>query len=177
MNGEEKAEVWVVVGLKGGEVDDASLELLREARALSDRLGASLAAVALGNANESIAATLGARGSQIAYLCEDPGPSDCHPDICLPLLQAAVRQHEPRIILFPSYRTMRILAARLGARLGVGVASECTKLDIDGDGHLLVSRPVYGGRLSARVVCRSIPQIATFQPGYGKRSARLARRK
>jgi electron transfer flavoprotein alpha subunit len=66
---------------------------------------------------------------------------------------------------------MRVLAARLAARLGSGLASECTKLDVDGDGYLLVSRPAYAGRLSARVVCRSIPQIATFQPGYGKRSA------
>jgi electron transfer flavoprotein alpha subunit len=66
---------------------------------------------------------------------------------------------------------MRVLAARLAVRLGAGLASECTKLDIDGDGNLLVSRPVYQGRLSARVSCRSIPQIATFQPGYGRRSA------
>jgi electron transfer flavoprotein alpha subunit len=66
---------------------------------------------------------------------------------------------------------MLILAARLGARLGVGVASECTKLDIDGDGHLLVNRPAYGGRLSARVTCLSFPQVATFQASYGKRAA------
>jgi electron transfer flavoprotein alpha subunit len=171
MNGEAKAEVWVVVGLKGGEVDDASLALVREARALSDRLGAWLAAVALSRANGSIVPKLGAHGSQIAYLCENPGLSDCHPDICLPLLEAAVRQNEPRIILFPSERTMQILGARLGARLGVGVASECTKLDIDSDGHLIVNRPAYGGRLSARITFRSIPQIATFQAGYGKRAA------
>ena len=114
---------------------------------------------------------LGAHGAQLAHLYDHPDLSGLHPDVCLPLLDTAVRKYAPRIILFPSDRTMRILAATLGARLGVAVASECTKLDIDGDGHLLVNRPVFGGRLSARVTCRSVPQIATFQAGYGKRAA------
>ena len=168
MNAEKKPEVWVVLGLRDGEVEDASLELLAEGRALSDRLGAALAAVALGDGGESAVPALGRQGAQVAYICDHPALSDPHPDVCLPLLEAAVLQHAPRIVLFPSDRTMRILSARLAARLGVGLASECTKLDIDGDGYLLVSRPVYAGRLSARVLCRSIPQIATFQPGYGK---------
>ena len=171
MNGDKRAEVWVVATLRGEEVDDASAELLREGRALSDRLGRSLAAAVLGDTPESIVPALGLHGAQIAHLCDHPGLSDLHADVCLPLLEAAARQHTPRIILFPSDRQMRILAARLGARLGVGVASECTKLDVDVDGHLLVSRPVYGGRLSARVTCLSVPQIATFQAGYGKRTA------
>jgi len=171
MNVEKKPEVWVVIGLRDGEVEDASLELLAEGRGLGDRLGATLAAVVLHDKAEHSAPALGRHGAQLAYLCDHPSLSHQHPDVCLPLLEAAVRQHGPRIILFPSDRTMRILAARLAARLGVGLASECTKLDVDGDGYLLVNRPVYAGRLSARVVCRSIPQIATFQPGYGKRSA------
>jgi electron transfer flavoprotein alpha subunit len=170
VNGDEKAEVWVFVGLNGDEVDDASLELLTEGRALSERLGGMLAAVALVNATEAVVPSLGRQGAQLAYLCS-PSLSDLQPDVCLPLLEAAVRQHSPRMILFPSDREMRMLAAGLGARLGVGVASECTKLDVDGDGHLLVNRPVYGGRLSARITCLSVPQIATFQAGYGKRGA------
>jgi len=171
VNVEKKAEVWVVIGLRDGEVEDASLELLAEGRGLGDRLGATLAAVVLHDKAENSAPALGRHGAQRVYLCDHPSLSHQHPDVCLPLLEAAVRQHAPRIILFPSDRTMRILAARLAARLGVGLVSECTKLDVDGDGYLLVNRPVYAGRLSARVVCRSTPQIATFQPGYGKHPA------
>jgi len=168
MNVEKKREVWVVVGLGDGEVEDASLELLAEGQGLGDRLGATLAAVVLHDKAEHVAPDLGRHGAQLAYLCHHPSLSHQHPDVCLPLLEAAVRKYAPRIILFPSDRTMRVLAARLAARLGSGLASECTKLDVDGDGYLLVNRPVYSGRLSARVVCRSVPQIATFQPGYGK---------
>jgi electron transfer flavoprotein alpha subunit len=171
MNGERKPEAWVVVGLRDGEVEDASLELLAEGQGLSDRLGATLAAVVLNDKAEHSVPALGQHGAQLAYLCDHLSLSHQHPDVCLPLLEAAVRKYAPRIILFPSDRTMRVLAARLAVRLGAGLASECTKLDIDGDGNLLVSRPVYQGRLSARVSCRSIPQIATFQPGYGRRSA------
>ena len=171
VNAEKKAEVWVIIGLRDGEVEDASLELLAEGRGLGDRLGATLAAVVLHDKAERSVPALGRHGAQLAYLCDHPNLSHQQPDVCMPILEAAVRQHAPRIILLPSDRTMRILAARLAARVGVGLVSECTKLDIDGDGYLLVNRPVYAGRLSARVVCRSIPQIATFQPGYGKRPA------
>jgi electron transfer flavoprotein alpha subunit len=171
MNVEKKPQVWVVVGLKDGEAQEASLELLAEGRGLSDRLGATLAAVVVGDGAESAMPALGRRGAQVAYVCDHPTLSNPHPDVCLPLLETAVLRYAPRIVLFTSDRSMRILAARLAVRLGAGLASECTKLDIDGDGYLLVSRPVYAGRLSARVVCRSLPQIATFQAGYGKRSA------
>ena len=171
MNGEKKPEIWVVIGLSDGEVEDASLELLAEGRGLGERLGASLAAVVLHDDAGRFVPVLGRSGAQVAYLCEHPALSRRHPDICLPVLEAAAREREPRVILFPSDREMRALAARLAARLNTGLASECTKLGIDGDGFLFVTRPVYGGRLSARVACRSFPQIATFQPGYGKRGA------
>jgi electron transfer flavoprotein alpha subunit len=144
---------------------------LAEGQGLSDRLDATLAAVLLGGGIGPVVPALGRQGAQVVYVCDHPALSDPHPDVCLPVLESALRERGPRIVLFPSDRRMRILAARLAARLGAGLASECTKLDIDGDGHLLVSRPVYAGRLSARVTCRSIPQMATFQPGYGKRSA------
>lgn len=171
VNGEKKTEVWVVIGLRDGEVEDASLELLAEGRGLGERLGATLAAVVLCDDAGRLVPVLGQHGAQIAYLCDHPDLSRQHPDVCLPLLEAAVRERGPRVVLFPSDRTMRALAARLAARLNTGLASECTKLDIDGDGCLFVTRPVYGGRLSARVACKSFPQIATFQAGYGKRAA------
>jgi electron transfer flavoprotein alpha subunit len=171
VNEEKKAEVWVVVGLGGGEVGDASLELLAEGRRLGDRLGARLGAVVLHDRAEHSLPALGRQGAQLAYLCEHPSLSRQDADVCLPLLEAAVRQHEPHMILFSSDRGMRVLAARLATRLGSGLASECTRLDLDGNGQLLVNRPVYAGRLSARVACRSVPQIATFQPGYGKSAA------
>ena len=172
MNGGKKPEVWVVVGLKDGDVQEASLELLAEGQGLSDRLGATLAAIVVGEGAGSAVPALGRQGAQVAYICDHPALSGAHPDVCLPVLETALRERGPCIVLFPSDdRRMRVLAARLAVRLGAGLASECTKLDVDGDGYLLVSRPVYSGRLSARVACRSIPQIATFQPGYGKHSA------
>jgi electron transfer flavoprotein alpha subunit len=171
VNVDTKPEVWVVIGVRDGEAEDASLELLAEGRHLGDRLGATLAAVVLHENAERSVPALGRHGAQLAYLCEHPGLSRQQPDVCLPLLEAAIRQREPRIILFPSHRSMRVLAARVAARLGSGLASECTRLDVDSDGYLQVHRPVYAGALSARVVCRSFPQIATFQAGCGKHSA------
>jgi len=165
----EGSEGWVVVARREGEVDDASLELVAEARGLADRLGVATAAVVLGQDAHLLAPALGEKGASVVYSWADEALSAKHPDICLAALEQAVRERSPRIVLFAAERRLRGVAARLAIRLGTALASECTKLDLDGEGNLLVSRPVYQGRLSARVVCRSFPQMATFQSGYGRR--------
>ncbi len=170
-------EVWVVVDHRAGQLEEASLELLAEGRALADRLGSALAVVALGEGLGTLAQALGRGGADRAYLADHPLLGDGHPDVCAPVLAALIRRQEPAVVAFPAGRRVRELAPRVAARLGTGLASECTRLDLDAQGLLVASRPTYSGRASAAVLCPDArPQIATFQAGYGaKRAAPPAR--
>jgi len=57
----------------------------------------------------------------------------------------------------------------VAARLGTGLASNCTRVDLNENDLLVMTRPVYGGKASCRVVCpQARPQMATLQPGAAR---------
>src|SRR2546426_6951631 len=57
----------------------------------------------------------------------------------------------------------REFVARLAARLGVGLAADCVAFAMDGD-KLVATRPVYAGKLLAKVTWAKAPWIATLRP-------------
>jgi electron transfer flavoprotein alpha subunit len=59
----------------------------------------------------------------------------------------------------------RDLSPRVAARLGAGLATDCTELDISDTGMLSVKRPMFAGKLFANVVFNNAkPQIASVRP-------------
>src|SRR2546425_959154 len=69
----------------------------------------------------------------------------------------------PRAILAPVTSRQREFVARLAARLGVGLAADCVAFAMDGD-KLVATRPVYAGKLLAKVTWAKAPWIATLRP-------------
>ena len=71
---------------------------------------------------------------------------------------AALQGHEwvcsetqPGAVLLPKTDAGSDLGPRLAARLGTGLAQDCTSVGLDPDGGLTATRPVYGGNAVARV--------------------------
>ncbi len=158
--------VWVVVDHTGDQAENITLELLGQARELADRLGLSAAAVLLGDDVRSLAPLLGHCGADTVYVVESPLLAHYNPDAYTPLLADLIRHQAPSIVLWGGTDQGRDLAPRVAACLGAGLASNCTGLDLSKDGLLVMTRPVYGGKASCRVVCpQARPQMATLQPG------------
>lgn len=72
-------------------------------------------------------------------------------------------------MLFPATYDGRDLAARLAARLGVGLAADCTEVSVDDQGRFIQVRPAFGGNLMA-VIHQPVakPQLATLRPHITK---------
>jgi len=158
--------VWVIADHTGGEVQDIALELLGQARDLADRLGLSAEAVVLGDDVRRLAPLLGQCGADTVYVAESPLLGAYNPDAYAPLLADLIRRERPLIVLWGATDQGRDLAPRVAARLGTGLASNCTRVDLSEDGLLVMTRPVYGGQASCNVVCpKARPQMATIQPG------------
>jgi electron transfer flavoprotein alpha subunit len=158
--------VWVIVDHSDDEVEDITLELLGQARGLADRLGLPAAAVVLGDDVRDLAPLLAQHGADRVYLAESPLLSAYNPDAYAPLLADLIRRQRPSIVLWGATDQGRDLAPRVAARLGTGLATNCTRLDLSEDGLLVMTRPVYGGKASCNVVCpQARPQMATLQPG------------
>jgi electron transfer flavoprotein alpha subunit len=73
---------------------------------------------------------------------------------------------DPGAVLFAHSFLGMDLAPRIAARLGVPAASNCFSLGADGDLLGLV-RPMYRGRLHAKVEMKVRPFVLTLQPGGG----------
>src|SRR5262249_23681907 len=65
--------------------------------------------------------------------------------------------------LFGASAIGKDLAPRVAARLGVGLATDCTALSADG-GKLLATRPVFAGKANQKVAFAKVPAIASLRP-------------
>ena len=71
---------------------------------------------------------------------------------------------KPDIILYGATTQGRDLAPRLAASLNTGLTADCTELDINDNGKLAATRPTFGGKLMATILCKTSPQMATVRP-------------
>jgi electron transfer flavoprotein alpha subunit len=83
------------------------------------------------------------------------------------VLTELAKQHSPKAIFAPVTSKMRELAARLAARLGAGLSADSVGMAMEGD-QLVATRPVYAGKLLARMTWAKTPWIATLRPNVFK---------
>lgn len=82
-------------------------------------------------------------------------------------LEQIVRFAKPEILLIGATETGRDIAAKTAARIGTGLTADCIMLEIQPDDRLLLqTRPAYGGRVTATIICKERrPQMATVREG------------
>ncbi len=71
---------------------------------------------------------------------------------------------KPDIILYGATTQGRDLAPRLAANLHTGLTADCIGLDINEHNKLAATRPTFGGKLMATILCKTSPQMATVRP-------------
>jgi electron transfer flavoprotein alpha subunit len=74
-----------------------------------------------------------------------------------------VTNSDPRILLLGASSQGKDVAARLGARLDVGLAMDCIAVRLDGE-VFVATKPMYGGKVLAEVAVDGVPQIAAIRP-------------
>src|SRR5437870_1696143 len=106
-------------------------------------------------------------GAGKIWLVEHPGLAPYRGEVWAPVVAGLVAAQAPRAILGAVTSRQREFLARLAARLGVGFAADVGGLAMDGD-RLVATRPVYAGKLLARVAWTRPPWIATLRPNVFK---------
>ncbi|MBW2020173.1 MAG: electron transfer flavoprotein subunit alpha/FixB family protein [Deltaproteobacteria bacterium] len=146
-----------------GSFRKVAYESLSEGRRLADALGETLTGVVLGSGIEEIAGELAKYGADTILVGDDPGLADYTTDAYTNVLFDIVKDNDPRILLLGASSRGKDLSARLTARLGSGLAMECTSLRLDGD-NLIATRPMFGGKILAEVALGGTPQVAAIRP-------------
>ena len=141
--------IWVFCEQRDGEIQNVALELLGVARELAEKTGEKVNAVLLGHNVTDKAQSLIAYGADGVYVVDD---ANLEKFVTEPHAQAVThiaRKYEPNVILFGATSIGRDLAPRLSARLKTGLTADCTKLEMDEEGNLFMTRPAFGGNLFA----------------------------
>ncbi|MCY6485940.1 electron transfer flavoprotein subunit alpha/FixB family protein [Clostridium aestuarii] len=159
--------VWVFAEQRDGELQKVALELLGKGREIADKLGVELTAVLLGNKVDNIAKELLAYGADKVLYAEDEKLAHYTTDAYTRVICDLTNEIKPEVIFIGASFIGRDLGPRVAARLSTGLTADCTALDIEEEsGHLLMTRPAFGGNLMATIMCTEHrPQMSTVRPG------------
>lgn len=75
-----------------------------------------------------------------------------------------IKQVSPQILLIGATTQGRDIAPQITSALETGLTADCTGLDINDKGKLAATRPTFGGKLMATILCKNFPQTATVRP-------------
>src|SRR5579883_1533469 len=130
--------IWVLVELENGAPVRSSLEVLGKAA----KLGRA-EAIVLGAAAAEVAPSLGAFGAEKVYVHADAVYDNYLTLPALETLGNLLQQHQPDLLLLATTYDLRDIAARLNVRHNLGLITDATDLQYDGD-ELKVTVP-WGG--------------------------------
>jgi electron transfer flavoprotein alpha subunit len=156
-------EIWVFVEPLDGTVRKVSLELLCAASGFAKKSEAAVGAVVFGNGIDPVVQAVKPYADRV-YVLEDRELSSYTSDGYTLALTDLVRAHTPAILLAGSTSMGKDLFPRVAMRLETGLASDCTHLEVQEDGRLIATRPIYGGKVFCQVSIPTDPQMATVRP-------------
>jgi electron transfer flavoprotein alpha subunit len=157
-------DVWIVAEQRKGDIRKITYELISEGKRLADGLGGKCSAVLLGHNVADKAAGLGAYGAETVYVADDAKLADYTTDAYVTVIADLVKANSPAVLLTGASVQGKDLSARLAARLGVGLAMDCTVFALEG-GALVATRPMYAGKVYAQISLEgNSPQMASARP-------------
>jgi len=149
--------VWII-----SENRERALELLNIGRQLAATMGTRVSALLYQDGKE-VQDYVSHGADEVLLL--PPLSSDQSPDIYIPVIIEEAKKGEPDLILLPATARGKDMAARIAARLDVGLCSSCIALNFDEDSKSLVmERLAYGGVAVQKVICAARPAMASIPP-------------
>ena len=154
--------VLVFIEQREGQIRSVSKEALGEGTRLAEKLGGEVVGVCPAASDPGLA-SLGDAGADRVLLAahERFGLYDAA-GYTRAVCQAA-ETVKPAVVLFAASAMGKDLAPRVAARLGMGLATDCTALDVEA-GRLIATRPVFAGKAIQRVGFRGTPALVSLRP-------------
>ena len=156
--------IWVFAETRDGKIIKVVNEMLNASKDIGAKVGEDVAAVLLGSGVESLANELAGMGAKKVYVADDAKLENYSSDAYAKVVVDLVKANEPSVLLFGNSAVGKDLGPTVAAKLGVGMCSDCTGVEVGGDNKLVFTRPVYSGKIITTVACTDNPQMATIRP-------------
>lgn len=140
------ANIFIIADHKDGQLKRVTLEILSEFQ----KQGADPTVVVLGGSeSQAVADTLSKSASKVVFL-ENAGLTQYTNEAYANALHAYLSKQSPSAIATGATSTGKDFLPRLAAKLGVGIAADCTEIKLSGD-KVTVRRPIYAGKCTKTV--------------------------
>ncbi len=156
-------DILIVAEGREGTLRKVSFELVTIATEMSKGLGGSVQAVVLGSGVGGWAEQLSKTGIAKVLQADSQALAEYAPEVYAAVLADVIRAAQPAIVLFGATGYGKELGAFVGAKLDLGLATDCIAFQVDG-GTLLLKRPVYAGKAMATIKPRSLPVLVSMRP-------------
>ena len=163
--GVAERSIWVVAENTRDGLAHVTFEMLGKARELTAITRSEVAAVVIAADAETHAESLAAAGADRVLALDNSALGPVCSRAVGSVLADAVERERPYAILFASTADGRDLAARLAARLSLGLTGDAIDLEIDDAGQLVQLKPALGGNVVAPILSKTLPNLVTLRPG------------
>jgi electron transfer flavoprotein alpha subunit len=140
-----------------GDVQPAAWEAL----GLAKSFGSAIALV-FGAGAEAVAKTALEYGADEVLVADDSALTDYRAETYASTLTALASPLSPNLILFPTTTRTREFAAMSALDLNSNVITDATGIEVNGE-SIVVTRPIYEGKLFEKVTCSGTPQFITIR--------------
>ena len=156
-----------------GRLKKSSLEAVCLARQLAAEKGHAFSVVHVSAYDSQVRDALAQHGvPEVAY-SKDPELAKGNAEAAMALAGRVARAKKAGWIILAASFFGKELAGLLSGELGGPAANDCLKVSWDGD-QLMVTRPVYAGKVLARLTLSGSPQIYSIRPNQVAVSAEPA---
>ncbi|MCP4005149.1 MAG: electron transfer flavoprotein subunit alpha/FixB family protein [bacterium] len=151
----------LIVGeIQNGGLRESTLELV----ALARKLGGDVSSVVIGSGIGGVAEELSSKGGGKVLAADDGSLENYTSDAFCAVIQKAIAQESPELILLSNTPIGWDVAGKLAAALDAGLATDVFNIEEDG-GDLVFLRRMFNAKFDARMRIAGSPRIATVQPG------------
>lgn len=168
-----KQRTILVIGEHVNDVPrPVTLEMVTAARSLADRIGGRVVVAVPGaEPRAAVEAIAAFSGVDEVLVVHHQALAPFLPGPWVSAVTDTIRAVQPVVVLIPSSITGRDYAARVAARLGVGMVPDATAVRIDESGAVVVTRALLGSRAESDVTFAGPgPAMVTIAPGHVARA-------
>lgn len=158
-------DIFVFIEQRGGVVLPAAMQAITSATQLAGKTGGKVVAGIIGHNIAAVADKLDGAGIATTFVADADALANYNALKYSRILAGMIQKADPQVVLLAASFMGRDIAPRVAVRLGAGLATDCTELEIEGSGALVVRRPIYNGKASSRVHFSATKlQIASVRP-------------
>ncbi len=154
--------ILVIGEHQDGKVKKVTQELVTKASELAGQIGGEVDVVLVGHGLQN-PGELGSFGAKKVYVVDHPKLEKYNTEGVVKVISELSNEVKPSVILGTASPLGKDLLPRLAARLGAGLATDCTDLKVE-SGKLLATRPMYAGKAFVDVRFEGDLQIASARP-------------